>query len=90
MPENEVKNKKIDLLAGLVENVLDINERLNIPDLKSEESAAQRQQKVQELKILTPQQIISRLYIVSAQVKAGNNSQNLKTEIRQMLYSLYR
>ena len=59
-------------------------------DLKSEESAAQRQQKVQELKILTPQQIISRLYIVSAQVKAGNNSQNLKTEIRQMLYSLYR
>ena len=90
MPENEVKNKKNDLLAGLVENVLDINERLNIPDLKSEESAAQRQQKVQELKILTPQQIISRLYIVSAQVKAGNNSQKLKTEIRQMLYSLYR
>ena len=39
MPENEVKNKKLDLLAGLVEKILDINKLLNIPDLKSEESA---------------------------------------------------
>ena len=44
MPENEVKNKKLDLLAGLVEKILDINELLNIPDLKSEEEAVQRQE----------------------------------------------
>ena len=44
MPENEVKNKKLDLSADLVEKILDINGLLNIPDLASEESAAQRQQ----------------------------------------------
>ena len=44
----------------------------------------------QELKILTPQQMLSRLPISLAQVKAGNNSQKFKNEIRQLLYSLYR
>ena len=42
------------------------------------------------LKILTPNQILSRLPITLAQLKAGNNSQKLKNEIRQLLYSLYR
>ena len=36
------------------------------------------------LKILTPQQMFTRLPILLAQIKAGNN------EIRQLLYSLYR
>ena len=42
------------------------------------------------LKILTPQQMLARLPIPLAQVKAGNNSLELKNEIRQILYSLYR
>ena len=42
------------------------------------------------LKILTPQQIFTRLPILLAQIKAGNNSRELKNEIRQLLYSLYR
>ena len=42
------------------------------------------------LKILTPQQMLSRLPITLAQLKAGNNSEKLKNEIRQLLYSLYR
>ena len=42
------------------------------------------------LKILTPSQMISRLLITLAQLKAENNSERLKTEIRQWLYSLYR
>ena len=42
------------------------------------------------LKILTPNQILSRLSIPLAQSKAGNNSEKLKNEIRQILYSLYR
>ena len=42
------------------------------------------------LKILTPNQILSRLPISLAQLKAGNNSEKLKNEIRQLLYSLYR
>ena len=42
------------------------------------------------LKILTPNQMLSRLPISLAQLKAGNNSEKLKNEIRQLLYSLYR
>ena len=42
------------------------------------------------LKTLTPDQMLSRLPITLAQLKAGNNSEKLKNEIRQLLYSLYR
>ena len=42
------------------------------------------------LKILTPNQMLSRLPITLAQLKAGNNSEKLKNEIRKLLYSLYR
>ena len=41
------------------------------------------------LKILTPKQMIQRLPITLAQVKAGNNSENLSNEIRQIIYSAY-
>ena len=42
-----------------------------------------------ELKILTPKQMFQRLPIALVQVKAGNNSQSLLNEIRQIVYSLY-
>ena len=42
------------------------------------------------LKILTNKQMLNRLPILLAQVQAGNNSNKLKNEIRQILYSLYR
>ena len=42
------------------------------------------------LKILTPNQMLNRLPITLAQLKAENNSEKLKNEIRQLLYSLYR
>ena len=42
------------------------------------------------LKILTSNQMLSRLQITLAQLKPGNNSEKLKNEIRQLLYSLYR
>ena len=41
------------------------------------------------LKILSPKQMLQRLPIALAQVKAGNNSENLLNEIRQIAYSLY-
>ena len=41
------------------------------------------------LKILTPNQMLSRLPITLAQLNAGNSSEKLKNEIRQLLYSLY-
>ena len=41
------------------------------------------------LKILTPKQMLQRLPIALAQVKAGNNSKSLLNEIRKIVYSLY-
>ena len=40
--------------------------------------------------ILTPNQMLSRLSISLAQINAGNNSEKLKKEMRQLLHSLYR
>ena len=40
-------------------------------------------------KILTAKQMLQRLLIALAQVKAGNNSESLLNEIRQIVYSLY-
>ena len=60
-------------------------------DLESEESAEERRnQQGKDLKIPTPNQMLSRLPSSLAQLKAGNNSDKLKNEIRQLLYSLYR
>ena len=42
------------------------------------------------LKILTPKQMLQRLPIALAQVKAGNASESLLNEIRQTIYSLHR
>ena len=41
------------------------------------------------LKMLTPKQLLQRLPIALAQVKAGKTSENLQNEIRQIIYSLY-
>ena len=42
------------------------------------------------LKILIPNQMLKRLPIALAQIKADNNSESLLNEIRQIVYSLYR
>ena len=44
----------------------------------------------ERLKLLTPKQMLQRLPIALAQEKAGNTSENLLNEIRNMTYSLYR
>ena len=41
------------------------------------------------LKILTPNKLLTRHPILSPQIKARNNSNKLKSEIRQILYLLY-
>ena len=41
------------------------------------------------LKILTPKQMLQRLPLALAQVKAGNNAEILLNKIRQIVYSLY-
>ena len=61
----------------------------DMPELESEEFAAERRnQQAKGLKILTLDQMLSRLPITLAQLKAGNNSQKLKNKIRQLLYNL--
>ena len=71
--------------ADDIENV-DIRD---MPDLESEEDAAKRQ-KGHGLKIMSPNELITRLPILSTQKQGGNNSQKLNHEIRQIIYSLYR
>ena len=74
MPEEERKIEKPDKMVKLVEDILRFNKQ---------------KQEGQGIKILTPNQILSRLPISLAQLEAGNNSEELKNEIRQLLYSLY-
>ena len=62
-----------------------------MPELENQESAAERRNiERKALKILTPNQMLSRLPIALAQLKAGNNSEKRENEIRQLLYSLCR
>ena len=89
----EVLNKMKETIKNVPENntfVIEENEKVinfveNILYFNQLE-----QQKGEGLKILTPNQMLSRLPISLAQLKAGNNSEKLKNEIRQLLYSLYR
>ena len=50
----------------------------------------EKSQKGEGLKILKPNQMLKRLPIALAQVKAVNNSESLLNGIRQIVYSLYR
>ena len=74
------ENKRLTIEEN--EKVLDIVER--ILELNSENQLGLG------LKILTPNQIVKRLPISLAQLKAGYNSEKLKNEIGELLYSLYR
>ena len=56
----------------------------------SRENASEGANEGKRIKILTPNQMLKRLPIALAQVKAGNNSESLLNEIRQIVYSLYR
>ena len=67
--------KDPDLIENIVKKILKVNEK---------------NQQGQGIKILTPNQMLNRLPITLAQLQAGNNTNKLKTEIRQLLYSLYR
>ena len=68
------KIEEMNKIADITELILDFNER---------------NQKGKSLKILTTNQMLSRVPISLAQLNAGNNSEKLKNEIRQLLYSLY-
>ena len=77
MSKEEIKHEKPNDILGIINEILDFNKEI-------------QKQQGSSLKILTPNQMLSRLPISLAQLKAGNNSEKLKNEIRQLLYSLYR
>ena len=88
-------NKKLTKMKNIVKSVPKhevsrFEENENITDIveKILERNSEKKQ-CSGLKILTPNQMPSRLPITLAQWKAGNNSEKLKNEIRQLLYSLY-
>ena len=78
MSKEEIKAEKPHKILEIVKEILDFNKKIK------------KQQKASGLKILTPNEMLSRLPISLAELKAGNNSENLKKEIRQLLYSLHR
>ena len=74
MSEKEREIEKPDKIVKIVREILKFNKQ---------------KQERQGIKILTPNQMLSRLPISLAQLEAGNNSNKFKNEIRQLLYSLY-
>ena len=75
MSEDEKKIEKPDKLLKIVKEIFEFNKQKQLG---------------LGLKILTLNQMLSRLQITLAQLKAGNNSEKLQNEIRKLLYSLYR
>ena len=73
--DNTFKIEEKEKIIHISEHILEFNSKIQLE---------------QNLKPLTPIQILSRLLIALGQLKAGNNSEKLKNEIRQLLYSLYR
>ena len=83
---SDLKNK----IENIREEEKEIEKPSQIIDVAEKTLKFNKQnQQEQGLKILTPDQMLSRLPISLAQLKAQNNSQKLKNEIRQLLYSLY-
>ena len=77
MSKEEIKNEKPNDILGIINKILDFNKEI-------------QKQQGSGLKMLPPNQMLSRLPISLAQLKAENNSGKLKNEIRELSYSLYR
>ena len=78
----------INILFNARDNVIKYVEDYSSMILEAKKLA--REQEDKGLKILTPNQMLKRLPIALAQIKAGNNSESLLNEIRQIVYYLYR
>ena len=74
MSKEERKIENPELIVKNVEMILKFNKQ---------------NQEGKDLKILTPNQMLRRLPITVARLKAGNNYQKLKNEMKKLLYSLY-
>ena len=70
MRKEERETEKPDNIIKIVDGILRFNKE---------------KQEGQGIKILTPNQMLSRLPISLAQLQAGNNSEKIKNETRQLL-----
>ena len=77
MSKDEIEIEKPDKILKIVEEIINFNKK-------------NKKKLGYGLKILTSDQMLSRLPIFLAQLKAGHNSEKFKNEIRQLSYSLYR
>ena len=75
MSEEEIENEQPDKILKIVEEIPEFNKQNRLRG---------------GLNILTPDQMLSRSPITLAQLNAGNNSEELKNDIRQLLYFLHR
>ena len=91
------KSEKQLYIIKIVKDLYDSRQKIinllnDYSKIRSEAIFKSRQNNTTEgkrLKILTSKQMLQRLPIALAQVKAGNNSENLSNEIRQIIYSSY-
>ena len=79
------EDEKLDIATGG-----DNGRRKSVIETISKLGDKEQQEIGKGLKIMIPRQMITRLPILLAQKQAGNNSQKLNNEIRQIIYSLYR
>ena len=75
-------------------SLLEVDEEVNLePEVTIAErvklNPPERKKKGTRLKILTPNKLLTRLQILSALIKAGNNLNKLRKEIRKVLHLLY-
>ena len=77
MSKEEIESEKTNRILEIITKIVDFNKEV-------------QKQQGSGLKILTPDQMLSRLSITLPQLNAGNNSEKLKNEITQLFYSLYR
>ena len=87
--KSEEQKKTIDNIKNLYNSREEVVKMFNDYARKMSRNIFDSTQEGTGLKILTPKQMLQRLPIALTQIKAGNNSQSLLNEIRQIVYSLY-
>ena len=92
--EHKYKPKNLFLNAYNYDDWFDIKESTdkeesvdlsNMSPLEGDEKVKERK----EIKVLTPNKLLTRLPISPAQTKVGNNSNKLKNEIKHIMYLLH-
>ena len=88
---NEVQVDSIKKVLGKLQRIIDYAPQDDVFKIEENEKIIDILERILCFNQLNQAgQMLSRLSITLAQLKVGNNSEKLKNEIRQLLYSLYR